>query len=72
MATLVLWDPLGRRYVTREAPPPLRDRPSNDLGCPAGDSVRLRPPVGDGGGLMQVLSHVLPWHPTNRPREIVC
>lgn len=45
--------------------------PSEGLGCPAGDSARLRPPVGDGRDLTRVLSHLPPWHPC-QPSQGIC
>lgn len=45
--------------------------PSNGLGCPAGDSARLRPPDGDGRDLTRVLSHLPPWHPC-QPSQGIC
>uniref|UniRef100_A0A452VGQ2 Collagen type V alpha 1 chain n=1 Tax=Ursus maritimus TaxID=29073 RepID=A0A452VGQ2_URSMA len=45
--------------------------PSDGLGCPAGDSARLRPPDGDGRDLTRVLSHLPPWHPC-QPSQGIC
>lgn len=63
-ATRVLWDPLGRRYVTGRMLTASRGQTLlTALGGQAGDSAGLKPPDGARCNLSRVLSHVLPRHP---------